>query len=161
MLKEVSFLLSFSGQNTRLCCSLIWTVNFIDGSLVWLWALTICMENRQFRWEFKWNSSSWWKFFRGKVISSEVLPFSRFTEMTEIFCTIFVDYQCQASFREKVTNLPEFCKWDNSIPFLFSVSKKNTSIIWRKFFTEISVQMISVTFVGQFSPKFPCRWWAL
>ena len=64
--------------------------------------------------------------------------------MTEIFCTIFVDYQCQASFREKVTNLPEFCKWDNSIPFLFSVSKK-----------------ILVSFDGTFSPKFPYKWYVV
>ena len=40
------------------------------------------------------------------------------------FCTICLDYQCQASRREKVKNLPVFCKWYNSIPSLFSVPKK-------------------------------------
>ena len=47
-----------------------------------------------------------------------------FTETTEIFCTICLEYHCQASCLEKVKNLPVFCKWYNSIPFLFSVPKK-------------------------------------
>ena len=38
----------------------------------------------------------------------------------------------------KRKNLPVFCKWYNSIPFLFSVPKK-----------------IPVPFDGNFSPKFP------
>ena len=46
------------------------------------------------------------------------------TETTEIFCIICLDYQCQASCREKVKNAPVFCKWYNSIPLLFSVPKK-------------------------------------
>ena len=46
---------------------------------------------------------------------------SVFTETTKIFCTICLDYQCQASCREKAKNLRVFCKWYNSIPFLFSV----------------------------------------
>ena len=37
--------------------------------------------------------------------------------MTEILCTICLDYQCQASCWEKVKNLPVFCKWYNWIPF--------------------------------------------
>ena len=46
--------------------------------------------------------------------------------------------------RESDKNLPVFCKWYNSIPFLFSVKKKkNTSTIWRKFFTKMYVQMVS------------------
>ena len=40
------------------------------------------------------------------------------------FCTICLDYQCQASCQEKAKNLPVFCKWYNSIPFLFLVPKK-------------------------------------
>ena len=35
-------------------------------------------------------------------------------------------------------NLPVFCKWYNSIPFLFSVPKK-----YQYHLTEISVQMVS------------------
>ena len=61
--------------------------------------------------------------FRKKVISFELLPFSRLSEMTEIVCTTCLDYQCQASGREKAKNLPVFCKWYNSIPFLFSLTK--------------------------------------
>ena len=46
------------------------------------------------------------------------------TETTAIFCTICLDYQCEASCWEKVKNLPVFCKGYKSIPFLFSVPKK-------------------------------------
>ena len=42
----------------------------------------------------------------------------------EIFCPICLHRQCQASSREKAKNLPVFCKWYNSFPFLFSVPKK-------------------------------------
>ena len=38
---------------------------------------------------------------RKKGIPFEVLPFSRSYQTTEIFCTICLDYQCQASCREK------------------------------------------------------------
>ena len=53
--------------------------------------------------------------FRKKVIPFEVAKylFPVLTETTEIFCTICLDYQCQASCREKVKNLPVFCKWYN------------------------------------------------
>ena len=51
------------------------------------------------------------------------------TETSEIFCSICLDYQCQASCREKVKSLPVFCKWYNSILFLLSVPKNNTSTI--------------------------------
>ena len=53
--------------------------------------LTICIETRKFREEFKWNGSSRWKFSRKKVIPFEVLPFPVFTETNEIFCTICLD----------------------------------------------------------------------
>ena len=53
----------------------------------------------------------------------ELLPFSLFSETTEIVCTTCLDYQCQASGREKAKNLPVFSKWYNSIPFLFSLTK--------------------------------------
>ena len=54
------------------------------------------------------------------------------------FC---LDYQCQALSRGKAESLPVFCKWYNSISFLFSVPKK-----------------IPVPFDGNFSPKFPYKW---
>ena len=47
-----------------------------------------------------------------------------FSETTENFCTICLHYQCQASFPEIAKTLPLFCKWYDSIPFLFSVPKK-------------------------------------
>jgi len=50
------------------------------------------MENPgKFRGEFKWNGSSWWKFSGKKLIPFEVL-FPVFTETTEIFYTICLDY---------------------------------------------------------------------
>ena len=57
--------------------------------------------------------------FRGITIYPFFSP-----ETTEFFCTICLDYQCQALSREKAKSLPVFCKWYNSISFLFSVPKK-------------------------------------
>ena len=74
--------------------------------------------------------------FRKK--SNTFWDISVFTETTKIFCTICLDYQCQASCREKAKNLRVFCKWYNSIPFLFLVPPQKT-----------------VSFDGNFSPKFP------
>ena len=71
--------------------------------------------------------------FRGHYL------FPVLTQTTEIFCTLCLDYQCQASCREKVNKLPVFCKWYNSIPFLFSVPEKYqyhvTEIFHRNFCT--------------------------
>lgn len=53
-----------------------------------------------------------------------ILPFPDFTKRTRIFCTICLDYLCQASCWEKWTNLLVFCYWYNSIPFPFSGPKK-------------------------------------
>ena len=52
--------------------------------------------------------------------TSEVLPFPRFDRTK-----ICVDNQFQASFGEKAKILPVFCKWQDSIPSLFSVRNKN------------------------------------
>ena len=76
--------------------------------------------------------------------------------MTEIFSTICLDYQCQTSCREKLKNLPVFCKWHNSIKFLFSTT------IWRKFFTKISVPIIRALRIRNLNstsntPVAPCR----
>ena len=38
-----------------------------------------------------------------------ILPFPDFTKRTRIFCTICLDYLCQASCCEKWTNLLVFC----------------------------------------------------
>ena len=80
--------------------------------------------------------------FRTKSNTFRGIPFFPvFTETTEIFCPICLDYQCQVSSREKAKKLFVFCEWYNSIPFLFSVPKK-----------------IPVPFDGSFSPKFPHKW---
>ena len=117
---------------------------------IYIERLPFAWKTRKFREEFKWNGSSRWKILWKKGNTFRSITFFQFLprifwpkKKTEIFCTICLDYQCQASCREKVKNVLVFCKWYNSIPSLFSASKKDTSTIWRKFFAEISVQMIS------------------
>ena len=48
---------------------------------------------------------------KGNTIRAIYYLFPVFTEATEIFCTICLDYQCQARSREKAKNLPVYCKW--------------------------------------------------
>ena len=64
-------------------------------------ALTICMENPEIpgRIHDKWNGSTLSRYYLFPV----------FTETTEIFFTICLDYYCQASCREKGKNLLVFC----------------------------------------------------
>ena len=105
--------------------------------------LPFVWKTRNFRREFKLNGSSRLKFSGKKEYLSRYYLFPVLTETTEIFCTIcFMNYQCQASCREKVKNLLVFCKWYNSIPFLFLVPKK-----------ENQYQLTE-----NFSPKFPYKW---
>ena len=111
----------------------------------------------------------------------EYLPrydlFPVFTGTTEIFCTIGLDYQCQAS-REKEKNLLAFCKWFNSIPSLFSVQKKkNTSTdLTENFLNSIKLKVglsnsisdgnseksyayrCNYVHVGYLLLVFPCKW---
>ena len=121
--------------------SLLWVLSLVPRSfsLGTLERLPFVWKTRKFRGEFKWNRSSWWKLSGKKGIPFEVLPFSRSYQTTEILCTICLDYQCQASCREKVKNLPVFCKWYNSILFLLSVPEKYqyhmTEIFHRNFRT--------------------------
>ena len=100
--------------------------------------------------------------FRKKVIPFEVPKylFPVLTETTEIFCTICLDYQCQASCREKVKIFSVFCKWCNSESRSCFRCPKKYSTIWRKFFTEISVQMVSTQ--GHRQPRLhPCLKWPI
>ena len=115
--------------------------------------LLFVWKTRKFRKEFICNGSSRWKFFREKSNAFRGITFFPFLPKGPKFpLPFFLDYQCQAPSREKAKNLPVFCKWYNSIPFLFSVPQKNTSDILRKFFTEISVQMVSAPdFVSKFN----------
>ena len=70
-------------------------------------ALTICMDNPEIpgRIHDKWNGSTPVKMFPK---NSNTFPV--FTETTEIFFTICLDYYCQASCREKAKNLLVFCR---------------------------------------------------
>ena len=81
--------------------------------------------------------------FRKKVIPFEVPKylFPVLTETTEIFCTICLDYQCQASCREKVKFFRYFVNGVTQNPVPAFGAPKNT-----------------VPFDGNFSPKFPYKW---
>ena len=78
-------------------------------------ALTICMENTKIPGRIHMEQFTPVEIFRKKSNT-----FRRIAETTEIFCTFCLNYQCQASSREKAKSLPVFCKWYNSILFLFS-----------------------------------------
>ena len=87
--------------------------------------LSICMENLEIPGRIQMERFIPVEIFRKKVIPLEVLPFSCFyrNEQNLLYHLIELLVQC-ASCRKKVKNLPVFCKWYNSIPFLFSVPKK-------------------------------------
>ena len=116
---------------------------------IYIERLPFVWKTRKFRGEFKWNGSSRRKIFRKKRNTFRGITFFQFLprifwpkKKTEIFCTICLDYQCQASCREKVKNLLVFCKWYNSESRpCFGRQKK-----------------IPVPFDGKFSPKFPHKW---
>ena len=109
------------------------------GSTRWIMECSpFVWKTRKFRGELNWNGSTRWKLSGKKVIPFEVLPLFLFYRNDRNFC---LDYQCQALSRGKAESLPVFCKWYNSISFLFSVPKK-----------------IPVPFDGNFSPKFPYKW---
>ena len=87
--------------------------------------------------------------FCGKeVIPFEVLPFSSFYRNDRKFLYHLSGLLVPASCREKAENLPVFCKWYNSFPFLFSVPKKYqyhlTEIFHRNFRTNGKHSLLSV-----------------
>ena len=85
------------------------------------------------------DCSSRRKFSGKKVIPFEVLPFSGFYRNDRNFLYHLFGLPVEGfKSREREKNLPVFCKWYNSIPFLFSVPKKKP-----------------VPFDGNFSTKFP------
>ena len=81
-------------------------------------------KTRKFRGEFKWSGSSRWKFSGKKVIPFEVLPFFRFHRNDRNFLYHSFGLPVPGFKSRESENLPVFCKWYNSIPFLFSVPKK-------------------------------------
>ena len=111
------------------------------------WAHTICMENPE---------------IPGRIQMERFIPVEIIRKESNTFrgITFFRFYRDHINFLYHLFGLPVagfksresenllvFCKWCNSIPFPFSVPKNNTSTIWRKFFTDISVQMVSAPFI--------------
>ena len=89
--------------------------------------------------------------FRKKVIPFEVLPFSNFTETTKIFCTICLDYWCQASCQEKAKTLPVFCitaATQTRPCFRYQKKKK-----YRNHLTEIFQRNFRAHYVEEEAPK--------
>ena len=76
----------------------------------------------KFRGKFKWNGSS---VFRGKkVMPFEVLHFSSFYRNDRNFLYHLFGLLVPGFKSKDSEKLPVFCKWYNSILFLFSVPKK-------------------------------------
>ena len=106
-------------------------------------ALNISMENPEIQGRIKMARFIPVEIFQKKVIPFEVLPFFPFLPKRPKYSVPFVwiTSAMQASSPEKANNLPVFCKWNNSIPFLFSVQKKYqyhlTEIFHRNFRTNV------------------------
>jgi len=67
---------------------------------------------------------------KNEVIRFEVLPFSRFHQNNRNFQYHLFGLLVPGFLSSrKAKNLPVFCKWYNSIPFLFSVPNKNACTI--------------------------------
>ena len=106
-------------------------------------ALNMCMETRKFRGEFKWNGSSRWKFSRKKLIPFEVLSFFPFLPKRPKYSVPFAwVISARLQVERKRTICQYFVNGTTQSCSCFRC-KKNTSTIWRKFFIEISVQMVS------------------
>ena len=93
---------------------------FLQRALPFVW------KTRKSRGEFKWNGSSRSKFSGKKVIPFEVLPFSRFYRNDRNFLYHLFGLPGPGFKSKESEKFTVFCKWYNSIPFLFSVPKKMT-----------------------------------
>ena len=85
-----------------------------------------------------------WKFSRKIVIPFEVLPFSRFYRndrnfLYHLFGLLLPGFMSRES--EKCTGILWMIQF-NHVP-VFGAKKITVPMIWRKFFTEISVQIVS------------------
>ena len=101
--------------------------------------LPFVWKTRKLRGEFKWNCSSRGKFSWKKVIPFEILPFSRFywndrNFWYHLFGLPVPGFKSRES--EKIYGY--FVNGTTQSRSLFG-AKKNTSTIWREFFTKISV----------------------
>ena len=147
--RKVSFEIKLTKRSLELT-EVIWSDAFPPLRIPSLWAdverFPFVWKTRKFRREFKWNGSSRLKFSGKKVIPFEVLRFSVFTETTEIFCTIFVRITSAGLHVERKRKIYRFFFLDDTTQSCsYFGSQKNTSTIWRKFFTQISVQMVSTS----------------
>ena len=98
----------------RVCCTCR-----VSERLPFVW------KTWEFRGEFKWNGSSRWKFSGKKSNTFRGITFFPFLPKQPTFSVPFVWItSARLHCREKVKNLPVFCKWYTSIPFLFSLPKK-------------------------------------
>ena len=105
--------------------------------------LTLVWKTRKFREELKWNGSSRWKFSGKKIIPFEVLPFFPFLPKRPKYSVPFVWItSARLQVERKRTICRYFVNGTTQSRSCFRC-QKNTSTIWRKFFTEISVQMVS------------------
>ena len=99
--------------------------------------LPFVWKTRKFRGEFKWNGHP----FSGKNSNTfrRYYLFPIFTEATEIFYTTCLDYQCQASSREKAKNYRYFINGTTQSRSCFLCQKKYqyhlTEIFHRNFRT--------------------------
>ena len=105
--------------------------------------LTLVWKTRKFREELKWNGSSRWKFSGKKVIPFEVLSFFPFLPKRPKYSVPFVWItSARLQVERKRTICRYFVNGTTQSRSCFRC-QKNTSTIWRKIFTEISVQMVS------------------
>ena len=99
-------------------------------------------KTRKLQGEFKWNGSSRWKFSGKKVIPFEVKYFCRFYRNDRIFLYHLFGLLVPVFTQRKRKLYRYFVNGTTQFRSCFRC-QKNTSTIWRKFSTEIFVQMVS------------------
>ena len=104
--------------------------------------LNICMENPDISGRIQMERFIPVEIFRKKSNTLRGINFLLFLPKRPKFSVPFVWITSARLHVKKKWNIfPVFCKWYNSILFLFSVPKKIPTVWW-KFFTKISVQMV-------------------
>ena len=116
--------------------------------------LPFVWKTRKFRGEFKWNGSSRWKFSGKKVMPFEVFPFNPFLLKRPKFVVPFVWITSARLHAQRKRKLCRYFVNGTTQSRSCFRCHKNTSTIWRKFSTEIFVQMVSargITFFPVFT----------
>ena len=122
--------------------------------LINLERLPFVWKTRKFRGEFKWNGSSRWKFSGKKVMPFEVFPFNPFLLKRPKFVVPFVWITSARLHAQRKRKLCRYFVNGTTQSRSCFRCHKNTSTIWRKFSTEIFVQMVSargITFFPVFT----------